>query len=268
MAPSPVAGRRGRDPTAAGAAALIVLSLGALTGCGSSGTRSHGSGVLRPAFGNSGLVTNEYAYRHPGDPASTRSPYWIATSGSLFAQGGAGWTGVPDRGTPNPQSSNATDSAVFRVVSRRRDLGNVRVSFELFVQRHAVGPGREPHTYDGVHVWLRYASDTKLYAMSVMRWDGTVVIKRKSPGGPSNGGTYQTLASARSVMPSGRWVQVDVQAINRRQGVELAIAIDGKVVVRCLDASRLSLIHPGAVGIRADNTEFKFRGFAARPLPR
>jgi hypothetical protein len=99
-----------------------------------------------------------------------------------------------------------------------------------------------------------------------MRWDGTVAIKRKTPGGPSNGGSYRTLATARSVMPVGHWVPVDVEAINRGTGVQLTIVVDGRVVTRQTDSSRSALTRPGAVGLRGDNTQFEFRNFKVRPL--
>jgi hypothetical protein len=222
--------------------------------------------VFRPGFGESGLVTNEYAYRHYSDPARVVSPDWIVTSGSLFSREGAGWTGVPDREPPDARSANATDSAVFRLVSRRQNFGNVRVTFDLLIAPTRLSPGAEGHSYDGVHVWLHYASPRELYSLSVMRWDGTVAIKRKTPGGPSNGGSYRTLTTARSVMPVGRWVPVEVQALTRGAGVQLTIIIDGRVLARQIDSSRYALTRSGAVGLRGDNTQFEFRNFRARSL--
>jgi hypothetical protein len=237
------------------------------TGSPASSARQPASaGPFRPQFGDSGLVTNEYAYRHPDDPARRVSPSWIVTSGSLFASGGAGWTGVPDRKTPDARSSNGTDSAVFRLVSRRRNFGGVRVTFQLFVRRHVVGSGSERHDYDGVHVWLRYLSQEELYSLSVMRWDGQSVIKRKTPGGRSNGGTYRTLANGRSVLPIGRWVPITVEAINRSAGVKLTIIIRRRLVLRFIDSGPSALTQPGAIGIRGDNTQFKFRDLVASPI--
>jgi len=273
-----------RAITRAVAARSIVLVLTAVAGCGSAeksdpASRSETSrsssavaapawsvGAFRPRFGSSGLVSNEYAFHHANVPGRRASPDWVVTSGSLFASRGAGWTGVPDREAPNARSSQGTDSAVFRLVSRRRDFSNVRVSFQLLIQRHVVAAGSEPHTYDGVTAWLHYASPTELYALSVMRWDGLMVIKRKTPGGPSNGGSYQSLASVRSIMPVGRWVPITVQATSRSQGVELGVWIDGKPVLQQVDTNSHALTDAGAVGIRGDNTQFKFRDYTAQPL--
>lgn len=224
------------------------------------------SAPLRPTFGRSGLVTNEFAYWHPTAPGRHVSPYWLVTSGSLFAASGRGWTGVPDRVKPNASSSNGTDSAVFRMITRRTGFRDVRVEFELLVQRHVVSAETPRRSYDGVAVWLRYASETNLYALSVMRWDHLLVIKRKTTGGPSNGGTYQTLASTRRAIPPGRWTRISVEAVNRRQGVELAISVGGEPILKVVDTAAGSLGRGGRIGIRGDNTEFEFRDFQAIPL--
>jgi hypothetical protein len=76
-----------------------------------------------------GLVTNEWAFRHPDDRDAVVSPDWYMTSGSLFTSGKAGWSGVPDRRAPDAASADGTGSAVFRLVTHRRDFGNVAVSF-------------------------------------------------------------------------------------------------------------------------------------------
>src|SRR6185295_20003970 len=76
-----------------------------------------------------GLITNEYAYWNKSAADAVRSPEWELTSGSLFARGGAAWTGVPDDKTPDPRSSRATNSAVFRLTTKRSGFGDVAVSF-------------------------------------------------------------------------------------------------------------------------------------------
>src|SRR6266566_3712614 len=78
-----------------------------------------------------GLIVNEFTYWNPGDPAAHTSPVWELTSGSLFAVGGAGWTGVPDDVNPNANSSNGNDSAVFRLTTIKSNFADVAVSFTL-----------------------------------------------------------------------------------------------------------------------------------------
>jgi hypothetical protein len=247
--------------------AAIAAGIAAAAGTdGTDGTQAQLAQPFRPHFGVAGLVTNEYAYRHPDGPGRHLSRDWTVTSGSLFARNGAGWTGIPDRESPNAGSSAGTDSSVFRLVSRRRDFENVRVSFQLLVQRHVVPAYSQPQSFDGVHVWLRYQDATDLYALSVMRWDGEVVIKGKSTGGDVNGGTYRTLASARAPLQIGRWVQVSAEARTTGRGVELTITIGDRRVLRAFDTSSQSLISAGGVGIRGDNTEFEFRNFEAVQL--
>src|ERR1700733_15620069 len=81
-----------------------------------------------------GLVTNEYAFSSQSDTRSVQSPDWQMDSGSFFIQGDAGWTGIPDDVVPNATSSNGTDSAIFRLTTKRSDFQNVSVSFQLLNQ--------------------------------------------------------------------------------------------------------------------------------------
>ena len=209
-----------------------------------------------------GLLTNEFAYFNPGNPAAVRSPVWIATSGSLFVRDKAGWTGVPDRGDPGPRSSQLTDSSVFRIVTRRRDFQNVSVSFDLRVQGFVTAAGSPG--LQGVHVFLRYQSPDLLYVLSVDRRDGVIVIKKKVPGGPSAGGTYYTLASVPGRAVTGQWEQVQVSAVNVGEGVELEVWLNGRSRLKTLDngvGDAPPITQPGRVGLRGDYTEFMFDNF-------
>jgi len=212
-----------------------------------------------------GLITNEFAYFNPGNRAAVRSPTWIVTSGSLFAQDHAAWTGVPDRGDPGPRSAGVTDSNVFRAVTRRADFQDVTVSFSLLVQRFmtlAGGPG-----FQGVHVFLRYQRPDLLYVLSVDRRDGVIVIKKKVPGGPSAGGTYYTLAMVHGQAVTGRWEQVRASAVNIGEGVELDVWLNGRLRLKALDngvGDTPPIVQPGRVGVRGDYTEFKFDDFTVR----
>jgi hypothetical protein len=211
-----------------------------------------------------GLVTNEFAYFNPTGPGAVFSPVWVVTSGSLFVRDHAGWTGVPDRGKTGPRSRSGTDSAVFRAVTRRADFQNVAVSFSLFVQRFVAGPARPP-AWQGVHVFLRYASPDLLYVVSVDRRDGVVAIKKKVPGGPSAGGTYYTLAYGHAAAVAGRWEQVRASAVNTAGGgVELRLWLGGRPVLRAVDSgvgNVPAITEPGRVGLRGDYTQFAFDGF-------
>ncbi|HZO05277.1 MAG TPA: hypothetical protein VFB52_02745, partial [Solirubrobacterales bacterium] len=63
-----------------------------------------------------GLITNEYATWNPNSSQAVKSADWQMTSGSLFAKGGAGWTGVPDGcSSASASGSPCTASAVFRL---------------------------------------------------------------------------------------------------------------------------------------------------------
>jgi hypothetical protein len=211
-----------------------------------------------------GLITNEFAYYNQKNPAAVASSVWIATSGSLFARDHAGWTGVPDTGTPDPQSAKRTDSSVFRIVTRRTDFQNIAVSFSLLVQRFYSPQGDTDVTWQGVHVFLRYQSPELLYVVSVDRRDGVIVIKKKVPGGVSAGGTYYTLAMIHATSSVNRWEQVKATAINSGANVDLKVWIDGQLKVQAVDSGAgdaAPITQPGRVGLRGDYTEFMFKDF-------
>jgi hypothetical protein len=253
--------RRRRVAVVIGAcAAAAIIAAGAFSLASLSGRPLLSDEFSQP----DGLITNEFAYYNPHSAAARMSPVWIATSGSLFAHDHAGWTGIPDVGTPGPTSSPVTDSSVFRVVTVRSDFQNVAVSFGLDVQRFAQPPAGTDLSWQGVHVFLRDQSPSLLYVVSVDRRDGRVVIKKKVPGGPSNGGTYYTLGTADEHAVSGRWEQVKVSATNSGANVVLRAWLDGALVLTATDdgiGDTAPISQPGRVGLRGDYTEFMFRSF-------
>ena len=235
---------------------------------------SKSTAPFAPAFAKAGLVTNAFAFLHPNDPQARLSPDWITTSGSLFARNGAGWTGVPDADNTGPYSDRFTDSAIFRLVTRRRDFGPVTVHLWVRLDPPVTTPSTPARAWDGGHVWLRYHSPQELYGLSFRRRDGTVVIKRKIPGvGPENPakedtGAYATLAEGRHAIPYGTWHQVTASAVNLPSGaVLLRLDIDGRRVLTARDRTPGRLRQPGGVGLRADNTDMLFRDFRATPVP-
>jgi hypothetical protein len=211
-----------------------------------------------------GLVTNEFAYFNPHDPAAVRSPTWIATSGSLFVRDNVGWTGPLNQGAPGPRSANRTNSSVFRIVTQRANFQNVTVAFSLFVQKFGITPSGLAPGFQGVHVFLRYQSPDLLYVVSVDRRDGVLVIKKKVPGGQTAGGTYYTLATAHREAATGRWDQVRVSAVNDGAGVVLQVWLNGDLRLRAVDngvGDVPPIAQPGRVGLRGDFTEFMFDDF-------
>ncbi len=225
--------------------------------------------LFEPAFGKDGLVTNAFAFLHPHDPHAKLSPDWITTSGSLFARDGAGWTGVPDGEDTGPDSARHTDSAIFRLVTRRRDFGAATVSTWVRLDPPVTTPRTPAREWDGGHIWLRYHSPQELYGLSFRRRDGEVVIKRKIPGygGGEDNGRYVTLAEGRHAISYGTWHQVEASAVNLPSGsVLLTLDIDGKRVLTGKDRTPGPLRRPGGVGLRADNTELLFRDFRATPV--
>lgn len=220
--------------------------------------------TFRSRFPADGLVTNEYAFRRPGDPQARLHADWDVTSGSLFARWTYGWTGVPDDRSPDARSSDGTGSCVFRLVTRRRDLQDVAVTFRALVEPPVTTPGTPARDWDGAHLWLRYRSPDELYALSFRRRDGVVVLKRKSPAVPGGEGVYRTLAEARHPVPYGRWHRVSALARTVRGGVLIRLAVDGRPVLRTVDTAPGALGGPGGVGLRGDNTSLVFDRFTVR----
>jgi len=224
------------------------------------------SGVVQLADSfslSNGLITNEYAFWNPTASATRTSPTWEMTSGSLFARSGRAWSGKPDNIDPNATSTNGTDSAIFRMVTRRKDFSNVSVSFTLRRDRLISTSSTPAVAWDGEHIFLRYASEVSLYYVSFDRRDGTVAIKKKVAGGTSNGGTYYTLASGRNAFSAGVFHAVRATIFDNSDGsVALRLWVDG---IRILSATDTGIggpvIRMGGVGIRGDNAEFTFDDF-------
>lgn len=231
-------------------------------------TSGQGSQTLFKArFGQSGLVTNEWAYYNPGTPGGASSKQWEATSGSLFALDGNGWTGVPDGRAPGPTSAEFTDSAVFRLRTRRADFANVAIAFRLRLIGLVTTPRTPAAAYDGVHVWLRYQSPQWLYFASVSRRDGNVVIGKKLP--TADGGVYTDLVRAPGHrFPPGRWESVRVTIRSVGTAVLITVFIENRVVAHAVDTGRLSpaIRRPGRVGLRGDNANFEFRDLTVSRL--
>lgn len=215
-----------------------------------------------------GLVTNEYAFYNPTHSDAITSPDWEMTSGSLFARNGHAWSGAVDDRTPDAGSTNGTDSAIFRLRSVRADYANVGVSVSLRID--ALGStSRTPETaFDGVHVWVRYTSETSLYAISVARRDGTVRIKKKCPGGPSNGGVYYDLTpSLIRPLALDQWADFTVVAVNGLDGsVTLDVYRDGALLRRVTDTGVgcAPITDSGRIGVRGDNAEFELDDVTVR----
>jgi hypothetical protein len=104
----------------------------------------------------------------------------------------------------------------------------------------------------------------------VNRRDGRLVLKKKCPGGPSNNGTYYTLASRSNFpIPFGRWQLVGAAAHNTAAGsVVLTVYHDGEPRLRAVDAGTgcAPIRTAGAVGVRGDNDDFALDGYSVSPL--
>jgi hypothetical protein len=216
--------------------------------------------------GTDGLITNEFSYWNPNDVSALRSPVWEMTSGSLFRQGGQGWTGIPDNIGPDRMSLKGNNSAVFRANTKRKDILDAKISFSFLASGFTTTSSTPAVEWDGVHVWMRYQSQYHLYYASVLRRDGACVIKKKVPVGPSNGGTYTHVTNyVPTNLPLNQLHKVEVTMKNiSSDEVEMALWVNGKLIVRGIDklvGNAPSIVQPGSVGIRGDNCNFHFDHF-------
>lgn len=174
------------------------------------------------------------------------SPIWQITSGALtFGEGVA-----------------RTDSPVFRMVSADRSFNDEIVTVTLAVDDLHGGPD-----WSGAHVWLRYQSEYELYAISVDREDGAMIIKKKCAGGTDNGGTYYNLTGYQSTgpIPYGDWQNVVVAAWDNPDGsVSITANRDGHGLEARDDGLGCPPLHGGGVGLRGDNAVIRLDRFVAQ----
>jgi hypothetical protein len=233
---------------------------------------SHAAVLFSDLFDRTdGLITNEYAFWNPSDARAFRSPDWEMGSGSFFVSGGTGWTGVPNAGFVDRTSSNATNSAIFRLNTKRSDYQDVSVSFSLLNQGLSSTSVTPAVAWDGMHIWLHYQSETSLYYASINRRDGTSIIKKKVPGGPSNGGTYYDLSPFVShPVPYGQWTNVKATVQTHPDNtVTIALYENGQLIVQATDDGSIGgppITGGGRVGLRGDNANLKFENFVVESL--
>ncbi len=218
-----------------------------------------------------GLITNEYTYWNKTDPTSKQSSLWEMDSGSLFASGGTGWTGIPNDISPNALSTNGNNSSIFRLVTKQSNFGDVSVNFD-FLNQGLNSSGSTPAvSWDGLHIFLRYQSEYNLYYASVNRRDNTVVIKKKIPGGPSNNGTYYELSKYTAhTVPYGTWQNVTATVKNNADGsVTIELYANGVLLTKAVDDGSIGgapIRAAGKVGMRGDNANLKIKNFKVSAL--
>lgn len=223
-----------------------------------------------------GLITSEYTYWNPAAANARKNSNWEMTSGALFSAtlNGAkvAYSGYPTYETsigPSPTITSGNNSAVFRLTSVPSNFGNAEVSFKLFNKQLVSTAGTPAVAWDGIHVFLRYQSEENLYYASINRRDGALAIKKKVPGGTSNGGTYYTLAgtsAGRNPIPFNTWqnVKATIQT-NANNTVTIQLFNNGNLLLSYTDNGSVggpAITNPGKVGIRGDNDEFYIDDFA------
>lgn len=217
-----------------------------------------------------GLITDENVYWN-GTPNSSN---WEMTSGALYAQNGAAWTG--------------TNDDVFRANTKQPFSNPIRVSMSLKqnIDIHNSNCNSGDTCWYGTHIWLGYQNEYNLYYVSVNRADGQVVIKRKVPCGTDNSGTYFVLGSAKYDWAVGKTDHYSATIETNSDGsVTLKMYDDDKSTTTpivtgtdkggtnpnwsssCATPGHYSsaqyspITAPGAVGVRGDYADFNFDNF-------
>ena len=109
------------------------------------------------------------------------------------------------------------------------------------------------------------------YYASINRRDNKVIIKKKVPGGSSNGGTYYNLSTLNSSSVSyGSWQKVKASVKDNSDGsVTIQLFANDKLVASAIDNGSVGgapIRNQGKVGIRADNTNAKFKNFTVTSI--
>jgi hypothetical protein len=151
-------------------------------------------------------------------------------------------------------------SPVFRMVSRDQRWAGTEVNLRF---RSLSWQSRELHQWSGLHVFLRYRSETELYVVSIARADGKFAIKRKRPGGPSNGGTYETLAESMGRSEGFPTTHDATVRITGTNPTHIEVTLDGTVVAAATDTD--TPIETGRIGLRSDDLTWELHALTATP---
>jgi hypothetical protein len=190
---------------------------------------------------------------------------WQVTNGSLFIHDGAGYSGVPTERQSKTTCPTPGDGGSYRFRMHSAETftdGRLSLDYKLAAR----GEGKV-YSYDGLHLWIRHESEHALYAVSIGRWDGRFVIKKKLPlteqkcADPSNEGCYSELAPPvvrPGLITADAWRHAEVRTYGTDDGLAITLYIDGQKILDVIDDGRTAgrIIPRGAIGIRGDNTEF------------
>lgn len=211
--------------------------------------------------GPDGAITSAAAYWNPNDSTLPRDRNWEGESGTMYRRS---------------ETAAPTAAGGSRFWTTRSDFDNVRVEMDLLNNGFSTGSASSPAVgWDGVKLWLRRqvvngtsSANVKpgLYTAEVSRRQGNVVIQKKCGGQDA----YAILANTSwsgSPNPAkvGEWERVGGTIRTNGDGsVTVQVIRDGAVVLTGEDRGAGGcppIISPGKVGVRSDNTDFRFDNF-------
>lgn len=219
------------------------------------------------------LITNEFNFWNPSQ--GVNSTFWDLNSGSFFFSSGTGWTGDPDSlyNGSDFYSETWNNSNTFRALTDRHDWTDIELSAQ--VKNMGFSGGVPNQDYYGIFFFVGYLNEQELYYVSFNRSDDNIVIKRKIPPGPDNGGTYYELTAytPRAVTyESFQNIRISKVATGSTT-VTIRLYMENQLVLTGVDngivhngSLKLPITSGGSVGIRSDYHEFFVDDYRIRNL--
>lgn len=223
-----------------------------------------GSGVLlsETFTGPDGVFVSSSDFWSSSDLGASKNAVWMSESGEMYRRSNAG---------------TANDS-MFRMWTRRNDLGNVKMEMDIRYQGFFSGS----NGWDGINMWLNESfctpegdgSCTKVndgngpsgYAVDFMNRGGYIEILKKvkgnttatwTAGSPSysTGGTYYVLKRATWSPVSGQTYRFAGQTTDNGNGTTtIRMWIDGQLKLEVIDNGSIGgpRLTGTRVGLRSD----------------
>ena len=260
-AESPAGGQPGRRRPRFLAAALLIVLVGAVFFSYIT-TRP----VVAEAFdGIDGTFVSQEPFWDEDDRGLSQNDRWYANNGTLDVRSGWG----------------RTDDDVFRMWTRRTDLQNPTVRFDM-VFRGFTGGTKD---WRGLNLWLNRTHCTPVpecsavddeggnsgYMLRFVAADGHMIINKKVPGDTREqyperatsyvqGGTYYWLAKAPWQPVEGREYELAGSVRENADGTStVQMSVDGEVLLTFVDDGSFGGPPPdgGRVGLRGDYVDVK-----------
>ncbi len=194
--------------------------------------------------GTDALFASAGAFWDFPDLGLSQNPDWFAESGTMYRRAGTGWTNSP----------------VFRMWTRRTDLGFTRAEMDVRFNGWAGGTDG----WHGINLWLNRKLQTpgpggriddgatEGYVLDFLNRDGNVYIMKKV------GDTYHILAKRQWTPARGTWYRWGGRVVDNGNGTStLQVLVNGQVAQQVTDNGSVGgpRLIGGRVGVRSDYSD-------------